>query len=132
MSRNRYLLPLGVLLLAMLPVFRDVQGGQWIPLRSEVNFQCDNGVTTRDYSVYVVGNRPELGNWDPTKAVKLAPTSYPTWTGKVLFPGTDDGKDVEWKCIVRHETIPTDVQKWQDDPNNIVKVTFTITSVGTF
>jgi len=55
MSRNRYLLPLGVLLLAMLPVFRDVQGGQWIPLRSEVNFQCDNGITTRDYSVYVVG-----------------------------------------------------------------------------
>ncbi|WP_429432438.1 carbohydrate-binding module family 20 domain-containing protein [Pseudomonas frederiksbergensis] len=52
----------------MLPVFRDVQGGQWIPLRSEVNFQCDNGVTTRDYSVYVVGNRPELGDWDPTKA----------------------------------------------------------------
>ncbi|WP_429427700.1 carbohydrate-binding module family 20 domain-containing protein [Pseudomonas frederiksbergensis] len=66
------------------------------------------------------------------QSIKRAPTSYPTWTGKVLFPGTDNGKDVQWKCIVRHETIPTDVQKWQDDPNNIVKVTFTITSVGTF
>jgi hypothetical protein len=132
MSRDHYLLPLGVLLLAMLPVFRDAQGGQWTPLRDEVTFQCDNGVTTPGYSVYVVGNHPNLGNWDPAKAIKLDPASYPTWTGKVLFPGADDGKDVEWKCIVRNETLPTDVPKWQGNPNNIVKLAFTAKSVGAF
>jgi alpha-amylase len=132
MSRNRYLLPLGVLLLAMLPVLRDAQGGQWTPLQSEVNFQCDNGATTPGYSVYVVGNHPKLGNWDLAKAVKLDPTPYPRWTGKVLFPGADDGKDVEWKCIVRNETILNDVRMWQGDPNNKVKVTFRTTSVGAF
>ncbi|MHC8343748.1 carbohydrate-binding module family 20 domain-containing protein [Pseudomonas sp. RT6P73] len=129
---NRYLLPLGVSLLAMLPMFGDAAGAQWTYLRLEVSFQCDKGDTTPGYSVYVVGNRPELGNWNLANAVKLDPTPYPTWTGKVLFPGADDGKDVEWKCIVRNETVPTDVQKWQGNPNNIVKLAFTAKSVGTF
>ena len=135
MFRNGYLLVQGILLLAILPLLRDVQGGQWTPITSEVTFQCNNVRT--DYSAYVVGNHPALGNWDPAKAIPLASassstsTSTSTWTGNVLFPGTDDGKDVEWKCILRHNTIPTDVQ-WQADPNNIVKVTFSIKSVGTF
>jgi hypothetical protein len=132
MSRNRYLFPLGVLLLAMLPVLGNAAGAQWTPITDEVEFKCANGNTTPGYSVYVVGNHPKLGSWDPAKAVKLNDKpDYPTWTGKVLFPGADDGKDVEWKCIVRNETVPTDVQKWQSNPNNIVKLAFTAKSVGT-
>lgn len=134
MSRNHYLLPLGVFLLAMLPVFRDALGVTWEPLKDEVEFQCDNGNTVPGYSVYVVGNHPELGNWDPAKAVKLDPKPAPnnsTWTGKVLFPGTDDGKNEEWKCIVRKENDPTDV-KWQPGPNNTVKLVFRTKSIGTF
>lgn len=132
MSRDHYLLPLGALLLAMLPVFRDAQGGQWTPIRDEVTFQCDNGVTTQGYSVYVVGNHSNLGDWNPANAIKLDPDPYPTWTKKVLFPGADDGKNVEWKCIVRSEADVNDVQKWQGDPNNVVKLAFTVKSVGTF
>ncbi|WP_259674604.1 carbohydrate-binding module family 20 domain-containing protein [Pseudomonas fluorescens] len=135
MSRNRYLLPLGVFLLVMLPVFRNALGVTWQPLKDQVEFQCDNSNTVPGYSVYVVGNHPALGNWDPAKAVKLDPKPAPnnsTWTGKVLFPGTDDGKDVEWKCIVRNENLPTDVQKWLNNPNNIVKLVFATKSVGTF
>lgn len=134
MSCNRYLLS-GVFLLVTLPVFRDALGVTWVPLKDEVEFQCNNGNTVPGYSVYVVGNHPELGNWDPAKAVKLDPKPAPnnsTWTGKVLFPGTDDGKDVEWKCIVRNENLPTDVQKWQNNPNNTVKLVFATKSVGTF
>ncbi|MGL6244550.1 carbohydrate-binding module family 20 domain-containing protein [Pseudomonas sp.] len=133
MLRNRYLLPLGVSMLGLLQVYGDAQGGVWAPITDEVEFKCVNGNTTPGYSVYVVGNHPKLGNWDPAKAVKLNDKpDYPTWTGKVLFPGADDGKDVEWKCIVRSETVPTDVQKWQGNPNNIVKLAFTAKSVGSF
>ncbi len=132
MFRNRYLLPLGLCLLAMLPMLREAQGGVWAPLTDEVNFQCDNGITAQGYSVYVVGNHPKLGDWDPAKAVKLSPVAYPTWTGRVEFPSADDGKEVEWKCIVRNETILTDVQKWQGNPNNIVKLAFRTTSIGRF
>src|SRR5690606_2643573 len=114
----------------MVPVLREAQGGVWAPLTDEVNFQCDNGITAQGYSVYVVGNHPKLGDWDPAKAVKLSPVAYPTWTGRVEFPSADDGKEVEWKCIVRNETIPTDVQKWQGNPNNIVKLAFRTTSIG--
>lgn len=136
MFRIRYLLPLGLCLLAMLPIFRDAQGGVWAPIADEVEFKCLNGNTTQGYSVYVVGNHPDLGNWDPLKAVKLNDKpDYPTWTGKVLFPGKDDGKDVEWKCIVRKESAPIDPNdpkdvKWQNDPNNIVKLAFRTTSIG--
>lgn len=91
MSHDRYLLPLGVLLLAMLPVFHDAHAGQWTPVRDEVTFQCDNAVAPSGSSVYVVGNHPNPGNWDPTKAIKLN-NAGSTWTGKVLFPGADDSK----------------------------------------
>lgn len=134
MSRNRDLLPLGVLLLAMLPVFRDAQGGQWAPITDEVEFQCDKGNTTWGYSVYVTGNRAELGNWDPATAVKLAPRPAPnntTWTGKVLFQNPDEKVPVEWKCIVRKENDPTDV-KWQPGPNNTLMLIFRTKSIGTF
>lgn len=136
MLRNRYLLPLGLLLLAMLPVLGDapaVAGAQWTYLRLEVDFQCNNGVTTQGYSVYVVGAHPDLGVWDPAKAVKLDPTPHPTWTGKVGFKGAKPGDVVEWKCIVRKENDPKDVT-WQPDPNNKVKLDFSPVpkSVGTF
>ncbi|MGF6108833.1 carbohydrate-binding module family 20 domain-containing protein [Pseudomonas frederiksbergensis] len=131
MSHDRYLLPLGVLLLAMLPVFHDAHAGQWTPIRDEVTFQCDNAVAQSGSSVYVVGNHPNPGNWDPTKAIKLN-NAGSTWTGKVLFPGADDSKDVEWKCIVRDDTDPTKAPTLQGGANNVVKLAFTAKSVGTF
>ena len=45
------------------------------PLTS-VNFVCDNGFTTPGVSIYVAGDIPELGNFDPSKAIKLDPNVY--------------------------------------------------------
>ncbi|MGI8416589.1 MAG: TIM-barrel domain-containing protein [Nakamurella sp.] len=97
-------------------------------------FTCNNGTTTTGQSVYVVGNVPELGNWSPASAVKLTPTSYPTWTGTIsnLPPNTA----FEWKCIKRQEAnYPATADTWQPGGNN----TFTTpatgpggTSTGTF
>ncbi|MGE8185851.1 carbohydrate-binding module family 20 domain-containing protein [Pseudomonas sp. NPDC086278] len=135
MFRNQYLLPLGVVVLAMLPALRDAVGGagvQWQPLSDEVTFQCNQTNPKMGESVYVVGSHPALGNWRPAEAVKLNRNPDSTWTGKVLFPGADDGKDVEWKCIERNDAVPTNAPNWQPDPNNKVKLTFKTSSVGSF
>jgi len=58
---------------------------------SSVYFACENGTTHQGQSVFVVGSIPELGGWDPTRALKLEPNVYyqyiadgrrgtPTWT----------------------------------------------------
>lgn len=146
MFRIRYLLPLGLCLLAMLPVLREAQGGVWAPIADEVEFKCLNSNTTSGYSVYVVGNHPDLGNWDPLQAKKLnrIPNPQPdptpniaTWTGKVLFSNPDEKNPVQWKCIVRKESGPINPNdpkdvKWQNDPNNLVMLVFRTKSVGSF
>lgn len=89
-------------------------------------FTCSNGTTTMGQSVYVVGNVPELGNWAADGAVKLNPTSYPTWTGTIsnLPPSTT----IQWKCIKRQEANYTDtVDAWQPGSNS----TFTTPATGT-
>lgn len=83
------------------------------------NFVCDNGTTVLSQSVYVVGSIERLGNWKPAKAVKLDPTTYPSWTGKIdnMPPSTK----FEWKCIKRAESCgdPCLVDQWEPDPNNV-------------
>jgi alpha-amylase len=53
---------------------------------TNVVFAVQNATTVWGQNVYVVGNTPELGNWDPSKAVLLSPSAYPTWMGKVVLP----------------------------------------------
>ncbi|MBL4940449.1 MAG: alpha amylase C-terminal domain-containing protein [Colwellia sp.] len=80
----------------------------------DVNFTCQNGTTVMGQNVYVVGSISELGNWDTANAVKLNPTSYPTWTGTInSLPASTN---IQWKCIKR------DVGSvvWQGGGNNSV------------
>jgi alpha-glucosidase len=81
------------------------------------SFTCTNGTTTSGQSVYVVGSAPQLGAWSPASAVKLNPTSYPTWTGTIsnLPPNTL----IEWKCIKRQEAnYPASADQWQSGSNS--------------
>ncbi|NOX22802.1 MAG: DUF5110 domain-containing protein [Actinobacteria bacterium] len=92
---------------------------------SAMDFVCTNGTTTSGQSVYVIGNIPQLGEWNAASAVKLDPTSYPTWTGtiSVLQPNAA----VEWKCIKRQEAnYPDTVDEWESGANN----TFTSPASG--
>jgi hypothetical protein len=83
-------------------------------------FICDKGVTVWGQSVYLVGSIPALGNWDPTQAVKLAPTNYPRWTGSISNLPANTA--VEWKCVKQG----VGAVVWQPDPNN----SFTSSPVG--
>lgn len=134
MFRIRHLLPQGVLLLATLSLISHAQSTATFKYFLPVDFQCNNGMTTPGDSVYVVGNRPEIGNWDVTKAVKLTPNPYPTWTGQTKFTLLTEKTSVEWKCIIRSETNPSDVKQWQTGANNQVTTAWSPTpkSIGTF
>ena len=91
------------------------------PLDSlRVRFVCENGNTTFGNSVYVVGNVPELGGWNASDAVLLAPDGpYPTWRG--IVDGLPADTTIEWKCIIRQELgNPPQVIQWQPGANNVV------------
>lgn len=93
-------------------------------------FSCANGTTTAGQSVYAVGSAPQLGAWSVASAVKLAPTSYPTWTGTVssLPPSTT----IEWKCVKRQEAgYPNTADLWQPGANSVFTTPTTGPAGGT-
>jgi alpha-glucosidase (family GH31 glycosyl hydrolase) len=84
-----------------------------------MTFTCNVGTTTSGQSVYAVGGIPQLGSWAPASAVKLSPTSYPTWTGTI--PNLPPSTTFEWKCIKRQEAnYPDAVDAWQPGANTSV------------
>jgi alpha-glucosidase len=107
---------------------------QPVAATTSVNFVCDNGFTAPGQSVYVVGSTPQLGNWDPGKAIALSPSVYweyiynpppggagpgpskPVWTGVVS--GLPPNPQFEWKCIRRNEDGSGSVS-WQPGPNTV-------------
>ncbi|WP_225412589.1 carbohydrate-binding module family 20 domain-containing protein [Stigmatella hybrida] len=80
-----------------------------------VTFTCNNGTTVAGQSVYVVGSLSALGTWAPASAIKLTPTSYPTWAGTVTLPASTA---VQWKCLKRNEADATQGLQWQGGANN--------------
>jgi alpha-amylase len=82
----------------------------------QVAFECSNGVTTPGQNVYVMGASKELGEWDPARAIKLAPTRYPTWSGGIAMA---PAFSTPWKCVVMDEQ-SRDVQRWQPGPDSQV------------
>ncbi len=63
---------------------------------STVTFNV-NRSTYFGQNVFVVGNVPELGNWNPSNAVPLGTANYPIWDGSVTFPANTT---VEYKYII--------------------------------
>lgn len=82
-------------------------------------FTCESGTTSFGQSVYVVGNIPQLGNWSPASAIKLDPSTYPTWTG--VIKNLPPSSTVEWKCIKRQEAgNPDTADLWEPGSNNVL------------
>ena len=94
-----------------------------------VNFTCQNGTTYSGQSVYVVGNNTALGNWTLASAIKLNPTSYPTWTGTIQLPANTA---VEWKCVKREETNVAAGVVWENGGNNTFNTGNASSTLGTF
>jgi alpha-amylase len=96
-----------------------VNGGSvsvWVqedPNQVSVQFTCNNGQTVVGQDVYVTGSVPQLGNWDTSKAVKLSPVSYPSWSGWV--PNLAPSTQIQWKCIKKQGANVA----WQPGGNNV-------------
>lgn len=63
-------------------------------------FQVECKETSHGEVVGVVGSAPEIGSWDPTKALTLSTSeaSYPVWKSEVIPLAADS--EVEYKFIV--------------------------------
>jgi alpha-amylase len=55
-----------------------------------------NATTVVGQNIYVTGNQPALGNWNPAGAVKLDPAAYPVWKADVNLAA---GTSFEYKYI---------------------------------
>jgi alpha-glucosidase len=115
---------------------------------TSVNFVCDNGWTTSGESISVVGNKPELGNWDPDMGIKLDPSVYyeyiynpplnhngpgpltPKWTGIVRSLPTDT--TLEWKCAKKLSSGAWQLKSGSNNAITLPKSGFAGTSVGSF
>jgi glucoamylase len=85
----------------------DISGAQ-----SRMRFNVTlsgSGATLPGQHVYVVGNTPELGNWDTGLAVPVDPRSYPTWFNTVAMSG---GAAVQYKYI--RKNLATGEVKWEN------------------
>ncbi|MEV0125805.1 CBM20 domain-containing protein [Streptomyces sp. NPDC050703] len=74
--------------------------------------------TTEGETLFITGDAPELGSWDPAKAVPLGTTasSYPRWSTSVRLPV---GATVQYKYIKRS---PTGTVTWESTPNRTLTV----------
>ena len=83
---------------------------------TQYSFTCFNSNTNNGESIYIVGNTPELGNWNTSKAIKLYSVEYPTWTGYVQNIQANTS-NIQWKCIKKNDTTNA-VLQWQPGENN--------------
>ncbi|MFJ7152700.1 CBM20 domain-containing protein [Streptomyces sp. NPDC100445] len=74
--------------------------------------------TTQGETLLVSGSAPQLGSWDPAKAVPLGTTAsaYPHWSSSVQLPV---GTTVQYKYIKRS---PTGELTWESTPNRTLTV----------
>ncbi|MFI2644294.1 carbohydrate-binding module family 20 domain-containing protein [Streptomyces sp. NPDC018610] len=74
--------------------------------------------TTAGEALLVTGDVPQLGSWDPAKAVPLGTTasSYPNWSADVRLPV---GATVHYKYLKRS---PAGTVTWESTPNRTLTV----------
>ncbi|KAH7105969.1 carbohydrate-binding-like protein [Auriculariales sp. MPI-PUGE-AT-0066] len=54
---------------------------------TDVTFEiASHALTQWGQHVFVVGDLPELGCWDPEKAIKLSSNAYPVWKANLKLP----------------------------------------------
>lgn len=73
-----------------------------VPATASVHFVCDSDSTQPGEALYVTGNIPRLGSWDPARALRLEEIRYPRWVRWV--DGLPPKTVIEWRCLKKDET----------------------------
>ncbi|MEO3762987.1 carbohydrate-binding module family 20 domain-containing protein [Streptomyces sp. B5E4] len=76
---------------------RDCDGGGDPDPVGGASFHVD-ATTQPGENIYVVGNIPQLGAWNPAQAIKLSSDSYPVWKHRLALPA---GTTFQYKYIRR-------------------------------
>ncbi len=66
----------------------------------------------KDCDLFLIGNLPQLGGWDPEKAVPLSSADYPYWKAWVVAP---EGQQVKYKYFLRHRDTGETIYEWGED-----------------
>lgn len=92
------------------------------PTASAIATSFNANVTTSwGQNVFVVGNVPELGGWNPASAMALSSAAYPVWRATVNLPPS---AAIQYKYVKKN---PDGSVTWESDPNR----SFTTPSSGT-
>mmetsp|Transcript_123544 Transcript_123544/g.349279 ORF Transcript_123544/g.349279 Transcript_123544/m.349279 type:complete len:293 (-) Transcript_123544:92-970(-) len=86
---------------------------------ASIHFEVDCTDTKPGDIVFIVGSAPELGAWDPLKALPCAtsPKTFPRWTSDRVSVDASHGK-VEFKLLVQPSIpIAKDQASWEDGGN---------------
>ena len=85
--------------------------------RRAILFVCQADSLPPNHDVYLVGNLPSLGAWQPERALKMDAGRAPQWSLWIR----DLPKDqlIEWKCLNKSRLKPYQVS-WQPGANNQV------------
>eukprot|EP01111_Echinosteliopsis_oligospora_P002387 TRINITY_DN1351_c0_g1_i1.p1 TRINITY_DN1351_c0_g1~~TRINITY_DN1351_c0_g1_i1.p1 ORF type:complete len:164 (+),score=53.85 TRINITY_DN1351_c0_g1_i1:49-540(+) len=78
------------------------------PRPLSVKFTINNGKTVTGQYLYVVGDNAKLGDGKETQGFRLAPTSYPTWSGETTID-LFDGHPLKFKYYKMFEGKPETV-----------------------
>ncbi len=81
-----------------------------IPIYFEVKYASKQGE-----ELYVVGDKPELGNWKPEAATKLRFADAQTWKGMVTMNADKAQQNIEYKYIVKKGD---QVERWEEGGNH--------------
>lgn len=96
--------------------FHTGRPGEPQPDRVSVNYTVQ-AETVWGQNVYVVGDIPELGSWNPAAAVPLTtgPGTYPRWNGTASLPANTD---IEYKFVIRQDGRPV---IWETGANRTMR-----------
>ena len=76
--------------------------------------------TSYGQSLYVCGDAPELGAWDPEKAICLFDEGVEDyWSGSVRFPLSDEPRKIEYKYF---RCYGKDSIEWEPEQNHVIEV----------
>lgn len=87
--------------------------------QAAVHFVCDEGRDApRGHGMYVVGDHPSLGSWDPDRAIALRSAEFARGVWSKVIKGLPAGSQIEWKCIRKLPGRATSGVEWQSGANN--------------
>ncbi|MER3467714.1 MAG: hypothetical protein C4312_03860 [Thermoflexus sp.] len=82
----------------------------------KVTFTVQGFVTAYGQNIFVVGDTPELGFWDPAKARPLQWVNTSTWSGDVYFTDYSKCRGIQYKYIVKN---PDGSVIWEGGSNHV-------------